>query len=120
MDNDYKEKAIKVIKDSIEKIDGVLAELSTGKKGSNISAEIWKILAELEYAASVLSIIYGLMNFNPNLNNNLNDFSLGHILVKSQDLLYEALKDLKTDPKRAYIKLRNSINSLKQAQSRIE
>ena len=107
--------SIKLVSDLIEKNLNFVNE----KKLDGVEEDLWRIAAELEYAASMISIIFGLGDFNPNVNN-LDESELGGILILIQDNIVSALALIDKNPREAYAGIRAAIRYTRLAQSKFE
>ncbi len=96
----------------------ILNEVAENKTDDNAAMErkLWKIGADLEYAAFIVSMKAGLTDFMVDQDESLgSDVDLNRLLDDAQELLEKAEQQLLGDPRSAYKCLRLAIRRIQEA-----
>lgn len=107
--------SIKFVSDLLEESLNLVNE----KKFNEIRKVIWKIASELEYIASMVSIVFGFGDFYPR-KDIPNELELEELLNLIKDSLTDLNDLIDGNPKEAYERLRASIRYTRMAQSKSE
>ena len=103
---------------SIKIASNLLDKNSKSLNEENVEKDLWQINAELEYAASLISITSDLMDFNPNTDVP-DDMNINKILTFVQNDLSDVRMLINNDPREAYEKIRIVISYIRTVQSKL-
>lgn len=103
---------------SIKIASNLLDKNSKSLNEENVEKDLWQINAELEYAASLISITSDLMDFNPNTDVP-DDMNINKILTFVQNNLSDVRILINNGPREAYEKIRIVISYIRTVQSKL-
>ena len=111
LQTEYVPKIINAISRAVSFLDQILETKDMEQETSE--DVLWHATEEIEYAAAVLSLTHGFIDFDPKFEDQDVRKEVGKAVSFARSLLLNALETLETNPKLSYEKLRHAVQILR-------